>query len=206
MKVYGHPLSSCTRKVLLTFAEKSCDPEVISIDVFGGEHTRPDHLARHPWAKVPVLEDGSTRLIESRAIIRYLDARLPGPKLTPSHPESAARMDQWLSVDQSYVAPHVATLAGELVLKPHRGLAPDAAVVGRARDALSASFAAIDGGLRSQPYLAGETLSLADLSLMPYVGALALLGSESILEENAALADWWSRTSARPSWRKVAAG
>src|SRR4051812_31442136 len=106
MKLFGHPLSSCTRKVLVTLAEKETDVDLTTIDLFTGAHKQPDHLARHPFGMIPVLDDDGFVLLESRAIIRYLDARLPGVPLTPRAPKEVARMDQWLSVDQSYVAPH----------------------------------------------------------------------------------------------------
>src|ERR1043166_1074933 len=107
MKLYGHPLSSCTRKVRLTAAEKNAPLDLVPVDLFSGEHKQPAHLARHPFGVVPVLDDDGFLLYESRAIVRYLDARFAGPSLVPAEPRDRARMDQWLSVDQSYVAPHV---------------------------------------------------------------------------------------------------
>ena len=57
MKVYGHPLSSCTRKVLITFAEKGRPTELVPVDLFAGEHKQKAHLARHPFGVIPVLDD-----------------------------------------------------------------------------------------------------------------------------------------------------
>src|SRR5262245_38622025 len=102
MRVYRHPLSSCTRKILITLAEKGQTAELVPVDLFAGEHKQKSHLARHPFGVIPVLNDKDFMLFESRAIIRYLDERLGRAPLTPASPPDAARMSQWLSVDQSY--------------------------------------------------------------------------------------------------------
>src|SRR4051795_9201851 len=81
MKVYGHPISTCTRKVLATLAEKGAAFEFVVVDLFKGEHKAAEHLARQPFGQVPVLEHDDFRMYESRAIIRYLDEVLPGKKL-----------------------------------------------------------------------------------------------------------------------------
>src|SRR5262245_3509600 len=119
MKILGHPLSSCTRKVLMTAAEKAARLEVIPVDLFTGEHKQPAHLAHHPFGVVPVLDDDGFVLYESRAIVRYLDGKLPGAALTPATLHARARMDQWLSVDQAYVAPHVRALAVQRIVRKH---------------------------------------------------------------------------------------
>src|SRR4051794_32297276 len=123
MKLYGHPLSSCTRKVLVTLAEKRHnDAQLLSVDLFSGAHKKEGYLARHPFGVVPVLDEDGFVLLESRAIVRYLDARLDGPPLTPTSLKERARMDQWLSVDQAYVAPHTRSLAIERIVRKHEGL------------------------------------------------------------------------------------
>ena len=92
MKVFGHPLSSCTRKVLLTLAEKGATAELTPVNLFAAEHKTQGHLSRHPFGVVPVLDDDGFLLFESRAIIRYLDVRLGGTPLTPRAPKEAARI------------------------------------------------------------------------------------------------------------------
>src|SRR5690349_9913106 len=117
MKLFGNPFSSCTRKALIVLAEKRADATLVSVDLLQGEHKGPAHLARHPFGVIPVLDDDGFVLFESRAILRYLDARLPGPSLTPSGLRDRARMDQWLSVDQSYVAPPIRSLVMQTIVR-----------------------------------------------------------------------------------------
>jgi glutathione S-transferase len=205
MKVYGHPLSSCTRKVLLTLAEKGAQADLVPVDLFVGEHKAAGHMARHPFGVVPVLEDDDGFVLyESRAIIRFLDARFAAPPLTPSAPRELARMDQWLSVDQSYVAPHTRALAVERVLKKHEGRAPDGAVERAAEGALASALAVYDAALRQHGHLAGDAFSLADVSLLPYVASLPMIGAQHLLANLPEVRAWWTRASQRPSWRAVA--
>lgn len=205
MKLYGHPLSSCTRKVLVTAAEKAADVDLVTIDLFAGEHKQPAHLARHPFGVVPVLDDDGFVLFESRAIVRYLDGRLPGASLVPASARACARMDQWLSVDQSYVAPHVHTLVVQRILRRHDGLPVDVAAVSEAERGLAQAFAAIDRALQGDRYLAGELFSLADISLMPYVAGLAAVEAAHLLGDLRHVTRWWAEVSARASWRTVTA-
>ncbi len=119
MKIFGHPMSTCTRKVMMTLAEKGQEAEFVPVDVLGGEHRTEGYRARQPFGVVPVLDDEGFVLYESRAIIRYIDGRFGTTALTPTAPRDAARMNQWLSVDQPYVAPHTRTLAVERIVQKH---------------------------------------------------------------------------------------
>jgi glutathione S-transferase len=59
-----------------------------------GTDRSPEHLARHPFGRIPVTEDGDFRLYETQALLRCSDAILPGPSLQPRDPQVAARMNQ----------------------------------------------------------------------------------------------------------------
>ncbi|HTV22279.1 MAG TPA: glutathione S-transferase N-terminal domain-containing protein [Polyangiaceae bacterium] len=203
MKLYGHPLSPCTRKVLITLAEKGQEAQFESVDLLAGAHKHPSHVERHPFGVIPVLDDGGWLLYESRAIIRHLDRRDGAPSLVPSALTEQALMDQWLSVDQSFVAPHTRTLAIERVLKRHAGQAPDATLEEQSEAALGVAFGVLDRALAERRYLTGDTFSLADVSLMPYVASLTLLGASHLLEPRPHLSSWWERVRARPSWRAL---
>ena len=205
MKVHGHPLSSCTRKVLVTLAEKNRRAELVVVDLFTHAQKSSSHLARHPFGVVPVLEEDDGFLVyESRAIIRHLDATLEGPSLAPREPRDRARMDQWLSVDQSYVGPHTRALAIERLLRPREGLPIRDDVCRAAEDALATAFGVYDAALADRAWLAGETFSLADISLMPYVASLPMIGAAHVVERMTHLRSWWARASERPSWKSIA--
>ena len=55
-------------------------------------------LAIHPFGKIPAMRHGAVRLFETRAIIGYIDAVFPGPKLLPQEPVAMAKAEEWLSL------------------------------------------------------------------------------------------------------------
>lgn len=205
MKLHGHPLSPCTRKVLATAAEKTASVDLVTVDLFTGEHKQADHLARHPFGVIPVLEDDGFVLYESQAIMRYLAAGPGGPPLVPVAARDRARMDQWLSVAQSYIAPHARTLAVQRMVHRPRGLALDLPAIAEAERALRLAFATLDRALTGARYLAGEAFSLADLGVMPYLASPAVAESANLLADLRHLERWWQDVSVRPSWRAITA-
>ena len=80
------------------------------------------------------------------------------------------------------------------------------ASVDQARTELAASFRVIGAALERRRYLTGDEISLADLSLMPYVGMLGLVSATDLLKAEPALDEWWSRTSERASWKGLPTG
>lgn len=205
MKVYGHPMSTCTRKVLTTLAEKGREASFELVDLATGQQKSPQYMAKHPFGVVPFFEDDGFTLYESRAIIRYLDAKLPGTKLTPSDLPSLGRMEQWLSVEQSYFSPNCMAIVMELMFKAMRGGGkPDMDKVTKGRDGSAKVLDVVDRALMTQAYLAGDTFSLADISWLPYLQYLAATPHGTLITERPHVKAWWQRISTRPSWRKVA--
>lgn len=205
MKLYGHPMSTCTRKVLTTLAEKGQEAQFVLIDLGTGQQKSPDYMAKHPFGVVPYLEDDGFNMYESRAIIRYLDAKLPGNKLIPSDLPSLGRMEQWLSVEQSYFTPHCMAIVMEMLFKQMRGGGkPDMDKVNKGRDQAAKALDVVDRAMRSQAYLAGDTFSLADISWMPYLQYLSGTPQGTLITERPFVKSWWQRISTRPSWKKVA--
>jgi glutathione S-transferase len=204
MKVYGHPFSTCTRKVLTTLAEKGHQAEFVMVDLTKGEHKAPHYTAKHPFGVIPFFEDDGFTMYESRAIIRYLDAKLPGEKLTPSDLPSLGRMEQWLSVEQSYFSPSSMAIIMEMFFKPMSGGKPDMDKVNKGRDGTAKALDVVDRALMAQAYLAGDRFSLADISWMPYLQYLSATPHGTLITERPHVKSWWQRISTRPSWKKVA--
>jgi hypothetical protein len=72
--VYSVPGSPFGRAVLATLEEKAASYRLLP--VVPGTFRSPEHLARHPFGRVPVLEHDGFSLYESQAILRYLDRDL----------------------------------------------------------------------------------------------------------------------------------
>lgn len=204
MKVYGHPMSTCTRKVLATIAEKGHEAELVMVDIMKGEHKVPSYLAKQPFGVIPVLEDDGFSVYESRAIIRYLDERLEGPALTPKDIKDRARMEQYISIEQSYFSPAAMKVIWNLLFKKMMGQEADMAVVEQGRTEVARTFDIIDRELATREFLACDALSLADITWAPYMHYLGASGESALVKERPHVAAWWKRVSGRSSWVKVA--
>ena len=204
MKVFGHPMSTCTRKVLTTLAEKGHEAQFVMVDIMKGDHKAPEHLARQPFGVVPALDDDGFVLYESRAIITYLNEKLSGPSLVPADLKERALMNQWLSVEYSYVAATSMKIVMQMMFGKMMGKEPEMDVVNSARENLGRYYDVADKWLASNEFFGGKMFSLADISWMPYAQYVHQAGSGDLITERAHLAAWWKRVSTRPSWVKVA--
>ena len=203
MKVYGHPWSINTRKVLMALAEKGGEADLVFVNLPKGEHRQPDHMARHPFGKVPVLDDGFL-LCESGVINRYLDRKLPGLRLVPEDPKGSARVNEWISMGDSYFAPHAQTVVVETLFRRYLGGERNAAAIDAGLAAMQPALDVMDRALASSPYLASRELSLADIQFMPYLEYMAQTGLGEHVEARRNLREWWARASSRSAWQRVA--
>jgi len=204
MKLYGHPMSTCTRKVLTTLAEKGHEAELVMVDLMTGAHKAPEHLARQPFGRVPALDDDGFMLYESRAIIRYLDEKLSGPRLQPGDARERALMEQWTSVEYSYFSGTAMKVIMPMMFGKMMGKAPDMDAVEKARVEVGGVLDIADKTLAKHDFFGGKVFSLADIGWMPYVAYLFGAESGDLITKRPGMNAWWERVSARPSWKKVA--
>src|SRR6266481_3738387 len=92
MKLYGYFRSSAAFRVRIALNLKKLDYETAAIHLRRNDQSRPDYLGVNPQGLVPALEDGGQTLIQSLAIIEYLDELYPDPPLLPAHPADRARV------------------------------------------------------------------------------------------------------------------
>jgi len=194
------PGSPFSRAVLLTLEEKRAPYQVVP--VVPGTLRSPQHLSRHPFGRVPVLEHGDFRVYETQAILRYLDRVLPEPALTPADPRRAALMDQAMNVNDWYLFQGAGAVIGfQRIVGPRlMGLTCDEAAVAAAIPKARAVFDALAQLLGEQPYFTGETLTLADLMLAPQLDFLQQTPEwEPLASKHANLQQWLARMQARAS-------
>lgn len=201
--LWGFDGSTYVRTVKMLLAEKDATGfKQVQVNVLEGEPKRPEHLQRHPFGKVPVLDYDGLRVIETSAITRYLNDVLPGRSLVPDTPKDRARMDMVVGLTDSYG--YGALIGG--VAAYH--LFPE--FVGGKDDA--AREKGIETGRKfmeyamwirgSSPFIAGE-LSLADLYLAPIVSYVALTPDKDAALGVAGFAEWWTSVQALQSFRET---
>jgi len=200
--VYSVPGSPFGRAALATLEGKGAPYRFAP--VMPGTMRTPEHLSRHPFGRVPVLQHDGFSLYESQAILRYLDRVLPNSTLTPGDCKAAARMDQVMNVNDWYLFHGVADVIGfQRVVKPRlMGLAPDEAAIEAAMPQAHAVFNELARLLGEQPYFAGDAVSLADLLVAPQLTFFTQTPEWSVLgAPQANLVSWLARMEARPSFQ-----
>ena len=194
------------RAVRQVLAEKQVEHDLLEIDLLGGAHHAPEHLARHPFGKVPALAHGEVQLYETSAITRYLDLVFPEVPLTPSEPRQVGLMAQAIAVADSYAYPAmVGTVVIQRLLMPRLGEPSDEAAIEAALPRIDRCLAAFDTMLEGNVWLSGGDLGLADLHLAPMVGAFVHAPeAEAVMPRHPGVQRWWAAMENRASMAATA--
>jgi maleylpyruvate isomerase len=93
MKLYGYFRSSAAFRVRIALNLKGLDCAQVPVHLRRDEQFRPEYIAVQPQCLVPALElDDGELLIQSLAIIEYLEETHPRPPLLPGHALARARV------------------------------------------------------------------------------------------------------------------
>ncbi len=199
--IYGPAYSTYARTCRLALEEKGAEYDLVEVDIFSGANTAPEHLARHPFGKVPAFAHDGLELYETDAIIRYIDEAFPGVDLQPSDPPGRARMAQAINIIGGYAYP---ALIGQIFVQravmPIVGNAADEAAIAAAMPQAERAIAALEKLIDGNAYLAGDRLSLADLLLIPVYDYVAQIPEgQKLLAKAPNLQRWWDSVRSRPS-------
>jgi glutathione S-transferase len=203
--VYGDAISTYVRSVRLTLEEKGVPHTLVSVDLVKGQHKGQEHLGRHPWGKMPAFEHDGNAFYEASAIMRYIDEVFPGPALMPGTALDRARMNQVMSINDSYGYPaSITNIFIPRVLVPALGGQTDETQVEAAKPQAALFLQELDRLLGAADYFGGATVSLADLHVLP---VLAYLGAtpegQSLLAATPRVAAWMGRMNQRASVKAV---
>jgi glutathione S-transferase len=107
MKLYSYEKAPNPLRVHVFLAEKGIDIPIEHVNILDGETRSPTFREINSLGEVPVLElDDGTRITESVAICRYLEALHPEPSLMGSTPKEIAEIDMWTRrMEQQVMAP-----------------------------------------------------------------------------------------------------
>jgi glutathione S-transferase len=203
MKLYFHPMSGNSRRVLLVATHLDVPLERIVVDLPSGEQRGPQHLSRNPNGLVPVLEDEGFLLWESRAIMQYLAEKTPGQALFPTDPRGRAEVNRWLFWCAAHMAPANSVLVYENFVKAITGRgAPDPAEVARGEALVAKHAPVLDAHLAGKTWVAEDRLTLADFSL---AAGFALAGPGRLpIAGYANIRAWLGRVQELDAWRRTA--
>ncbi|HEV3371461.1 MAG TPA: glutathione S-transferase family protein [Xanthobacteraceae bacterium] len=201
MIVHGIPGSPYVRAALLALEEKGAEYELAAVQ-FGTLKQQP-HLSRHPFGRIPAFEHDGWMLYETQAIMRYVDAVVPGPRLQPEEPRAAARMNQLMGITDWYVMRQVSMpITRNRVVAPRVNRPVDENEIVGAIPNARICVAEIARLLDGHPWMAGDAISLADLLLAAHLSMFAQAPEGgTILREHENLSGWLARIEGRPSMK-----
>jgi len=98
MKLYNFFRSGTSHRLRIALNLKGLDYEYVPIDLRTEQHLGPEYKALNPQGLVPALEDGGRVLIQTPAIIEWLEEKYPTPALLPSDLDARARVRALASI------------------------------------------------------------------------------------------------------------
>lgn len=191
LKFYYNPRSPMARRVWRTLLEKeiSFEPILLSLN---GDQLQPDYLNLNPFHHVPVIVDDGFRVIESLAILDYLEIKYPTPALLPKEAEALAKVRMVQMVATHELLPKMISLVYET---------EDSPKCLQAKEHIDKVLKFLTYCLGNSSYFGGEQLTLADivagcdLSLLPKLGVS--------FSDYPKLNDWFERLMEREVWQKT---
>ncbi|TFW16320.1 glutathione S-transferase family protein [Duganella callida] len=209
MKIYDTPGFPNPARIRIVLAEKGLEQrfEFVPVDLIAAEHKQAAFLAKNPSGVVPVLElDDGTHIAECVAITEYLDNLDGAPTLTGSTPREKAlvhmmqkRADDWM-IDGIGIYFHYATPGLGATLQAYKS--PEWA--GRKEwgerqlEKFTNGMRYFDGVLARTPYIAGDSFSMADITV--YCALLhAAFINIGVTDDYPALKAWQAKVAERPS-------
>ena len=178
MKLFSNFKSSASHRLRIALALKGVDHSVEEVQLAAGHHRRPEYASINPMRQVPVLIDGPRVLVQSIAILEYLEEAHPEPPLLPTAPFDRARVRGIAATIACEIHPLLTRrVLGELKTT----FGQDADMVERwYHHWIAEGFAAVERMLaddrRTGRFCHGDTPTLADVCLVPQMDIAAANG------------------------------
>lgn len=195
--LYGYSQSTYVRTVRMVLADNRVDYDQVSLDVLAGETRLPEHLARHPFGKVPALDIDGMRLRETDPICRYVDETRDGPSVIPGDAKARAKMAEAISLYTAYGY-------GALLGLAAYHLFPE--FIGGQNDELRASQVEESRKLlgllmeHADPWIVGRQATLADYFLGPVVFYVAMTPDAERVLALPGVGRWWEAMQAHETF------
>lgn len=205
MRLHYHPISSNSRRVLMTAQHLGIELELVVVDLAKAEQYTPDFLKINPNHHVPVLEHDGFVLWESYAIMQYLADLTPGQSVYPTDPQARADVNRWLFWCGQELMPGIAILNWENAIKPAFGIgSTDPAEVARGEKLLTAAAKVLDDHLADAEWICNKDgPTLADFAIGAPMGNQDQ--AKYPVTQFANLQRWLKQVQSLPVWKGTAA-
>lgn len=174
LKLYSYWRSSASYRVRIALNLKGLEYEIAPVHIVrdGGQQFAEPYRSLNPQSRVPLLVDGDFRVAQSLAIIEYLDALQPEPRLIPASPQQRARVQAFSLAIAADIQPMQNT--GTLnYLRDAVGVG-DEVRASWLRHFLEKGLTALETEVAARPaapFVFGDAPTLADCTLVPQIFA-----------------------------------
>ncbi len=228
-KLYNAPQSTCSQRVRFVLNAKKLPFSEIKLDLLAGDQLKPDYLKLNTNGVVPTLDHDGSIVIDSSAIIEYLDEIAPEPyNFTPHDPVRRARMRALMHFMDEMPAAAVRVPTFNLAFLPRFAAMSEEQFVefanskplrrefmlamGRkgfsrkdmdeALARLRRSYERMEAEIEKSggPWLLGKDITLADVMVMPAIVRMADLGEERAWQDLPRVRRWYDAIRAHPAF------
>ncbi|KAF3890300.1 MULTISPECIES: glutathione S-transferase family protein [Nostocales] len=199
LKLYHNPISFNSRRVWIALLEKELEFELVEIKL-DGDQLQPEFLAKNPFHHIPVLEDDDFTIVESLAILDYLEAKYPKPTFIPTDARAIATMRMVEMVTVNELLPAMTPLINRVMGFPGSN-SPEK--LEQAKQKAATVFRFLEDILGNDLYLVNRQFTLADIVAGTVVPLFPSLGFPLIYYPK--LSSWAERLMQRPSWQTTQA-
>jgi glutathione S-transferase len=199
LRIFGRLSSINVRKVVLVARLLEIPFERIDAGLAHGIVQTPEYLEKNPNAMVPLIEDDGFALWESNVIVRYLCARHAPGRLYPEPLRERFDAERWMDWQQTTLNPAGRDAFTQLIRLPPEKRSQ--AAVKASIDATGPLLALLDQHLARQTFIAGDALTMADISIACEMHRWWGLPLEHPQHPN--LGRWWEAMRSLPASRSV---
>jgi glutathione S-transferase len=196
LKLYHIRLSANSRRVWIALLEKELPFEEVLLKLDGDQY-QPEFLLLNPFHHVPVLVDDGFKVVESVAILDYLEAKYPTPSLMPSEAKAIAivRMVQMVTLNELWfpMIRLTSEAMGFVKNNPQK--------LEKAHQQVLTVLNFFESLLSDSLYFGSDYLTLADITAGTMVPQLPSIGVP--LDDYPKVSAWIKRLMGRASWQKT---
>lgn len=217
--LYNAPQSTCSQRVRFVLNAKGLPYTEHKLDLFAGDQLKPEYLRINPNGVVPALIHNGQVILDSAVIIEYLDETCAAPvSYTPADPVARARMRWMMRYIDEIPTPAIRVPSYNLAFLPHfRNMTEEEftalanskplrkeflltmgrsgfpkAEMDQALDRLNRAVARMNEWILQGggTWLMGDTLTLADIAIMPVIVRMDDINLHSSWADKPAVARW----------------